>query len=374
MSASERYTAILKIYTEELEHPTLRQDSEEYQTLLTSTIQDLLSLKTIVYGKLALFSNNETLDDISTNSLKFLSIDYYLGTMCSKKQATAKQVGDPSSKNRMKVKFLEKSVQIIMQFLTMLQDYEILDTMLARKIDSFADAFKPKLEELYFQPSNSTDLSGAEMKRQQKIEMFQQTKMINNKLKELESRLKNKGDEDMDGQDNKDDELLRSLYVQKLKSLSYQSFNEIEQILYESELLNNFLQRAPNMEELDGNNATKDQPDSTGFTDKLETLNKPLLSKTGKILRNFTLIDQKTQLQNKVRGYGQYGPTMSVEEFLEKEWEEGRVLQGGENDTAEHKEDEDNERWQDEQTYKAREWDEFTEANPRGSGNTINRG
>lgn len=65
---------------------------------------------------------------------------------------------------------------------------------------------------------------------------------------------------------------------------------------------------------------------------------------------------------------------MSVEEFLEKEWEEGRVLQGGENDTAEHKEDEDNERWQDEQTYKAREWDEFTEANPRGSGNTINRG
>lgn len=269
MSASERYTAILKIYTEELEHPTLRQDSEEYQTLLTSTIQDLLSLKTIVYGKLALFSNNETLDDISTNSLKFLSIDYYLGTMCSKKQATAKQVGDPSSKNRMKVKFLEKSVQIIMQFLTMLQDYEILDTMLARKIDSFADAFKPKLEELYFQPSNSTDLSGAEMKRQQKIEMFQQTKMINNKLKELESRLKNKGDEDMDGQDNKDDELLRSLYVQKLKSLSYQSFNEIEQILYESELLNNFLQRAPNMEELDGNNATKDQPDSTGFTDKL---------------------------------------------------------------------------------------------------------
>ena len=36
--------------------------------------------------------------------------------------------------------------------------------------------------------------------------------------------------------------------------------------------------------------------------------------------------------------------------------------------------DEDNVAKADAETMKAREWDEFTEANPKGSGNTLNRG
>ena len=119
----------------------------------------------------------------------------------------------------------------------------------------------------------------------------------------------------------------------------------------------------------------KDSEDPTVYTEKLESLNKPLVSKEVKVLRNFTLVDKRTDLQKKVRGYGQYGPTMSVEEFLEKEWESGRVLQGGENNQEQgNKNNEDDEELQDIETYKAREWDEFKEANPRGSGNTLNRG
>lgn len=63
---------------------------------------------------------------------------------------------------------------------------------------------------------------------------------------------------------------------------------------------------------------------------------------------------------------------MSVEEFLEHELKTGRVLQGGEEEVPEP--DEDNEEWQDNETYKKREWDDFTETHAKGSGNTLNRG
>lgn len=368
MSVSQEYDSILKIYADKIEHTALRQNSSEYQLLLTSTIEQLLKLKTTIYTQLALFSANESLDDISTSSLKFLSIDYYLACMCSKKQMTTSQMYDPMQKNRMKLKFLEKSLQLFMQFLISLQDFEILDSYLVKKIDKFESSFKPTLQELYIQPSRSDDLSGAQLKRQQKIEMYRQSKAINEKLSALESKYKDI--EDVDGGDH--DEILRELYLQKIQGLSYEAFNTIEQTLYEMEFLENFTKNVPPPTE---DRRQEDKQDSKDFTDRLETLNKPLLSKEGKVLRNFTLIDKRTELKGKVRGYGQYGPTMSVEEFLEKEWEEGRVLEGGgDSEPKQDEGDEDNYQLHDEKTYKARQWDDFKEANPKGSGNTMNRG
>ena len=165
-----------------------------------------------------------------------------------------------------------------------------------------------------------------------------------------------------------------------MKQFSYSAFHEIEQILFETELLKNFL-KSPSKFMESTNETAQEKPqreatDQTGYTERLETLNKPLLSKNGKVLRNFTLIGKRQELQGKVRGYGQYAPTMTIEEFLEKEWEEGRVLQGGpasaENQSTEI--DEDDYKQSDIATYKAREWDEFKDTHPRGSGNRMNMG
>lgn len=367
---AQEYDSIIKKFTDDIEHTSLRQDSTEYQSLLTSVIQRLLELKSTVYSQLALFSKNETIEDISTGSLKFLSIDYYLALMCSRKQMISSQSNEPMAKNKMKLKFLEKTLQLFMQFLISLQDFEILDPMLAKKIDSLENTYRPTLQELYAQPAHSADLSAAQMKRQQKIDMFREKTQIDGKLALLESKLKLPNESNGD-----DDEQLRELYLQRLKSLSYEAFNTVEQVLYEIELLTNFTQNPPASSHSPKQETDNRIEDPTGYTDKLETLNKPLLSKEGKVLRNFTLIDRKTELQKKVRGYGQYGPTMSVEEFLEKEWEEGRMLQGGNDGQDQNNDDdEDDTQRQDNETYKAREWDEFKEANPRGSGNTMNRG
>lgn len=369
MSLSKEYESLLKTYSDKIEHSSLRQDAVEYQELVTKTIEKLLSLKNCIYGDLALFSSNETVDDISTNSLKLLSIDFYLALLFSRKQVG--QLNDPMTKKKMKLKFLEKTIQLFMQFLVTLYDYEILDSFLSKKVDSLDDTYNPSLQDLYQQPAHGEDLSGAQIRRQQKIEMFRQSKTINEKLAFIESKYKS------NEISNDDDEQLRKLYLKRLQSHSYEAYNEVEQILYEIELLRNFTKSGGDsliqQPELQLEKNSDGGKDSSGYTEKLELLNKPLLSKQGKVLRNFTLVDKRTQLQNKVRGYGQYGPTMSVEEFLEKEWKENRVLQGGEEIPNEFANEDDLD-WQDRETYKARQWDEFKESVPKGSGNTMNRG
>lgn len=99
----------------------------------------------------------------------------------------------------------------------------------------------------------------------------------------------------------------------------------------------------------------------------------PLLSKTGKPLQPFTLTDRRTELQNGVFRPEHNLPTMTIDEYLEEERRRGGIIEGGNNDQPQEI-DEDDIAKADEETMKARAWDEFTEDNPRGSGNTLNRG
>jgi len=101
----------------------------------------------------------------------------------------------------------------------------------------------------------------------------------------------------------------------------------------------------------------------------------PLLSKSGKPLQPFTLTDKRTQLQQGVFRPSHNLPTMSIDEYLEEEKKRGGIIDGGGNANATQAEpDEDDMAQVDAATIKAREWDEFVEANPKGAGNTINRG
>jgi hypothetical protein len=65
---------------------------------------------------------------------------------------------------------------------------------------------------------------------------------------------------------------------------------------------------------------------------------------------------------------------MSIDEYLEEERRRGGIIEGGGNNAPAPEIDEDNTALADAETMKAREWDEFKESNPKGSGNTLNRG
>ncbi|KAF4445654.1 TAP42 component of the Tor signaling pathway, partial [Fusarium albosuccineum] len=97
-----------------------------------------------------------------------------------------------------------------------------------------------------------------------------------------------------------------------------------------------------------------------------------LLSTQGKPLQPFTLVGSRDQMARDVFRSGHNLPTMSIDEYLEEEKRRGNILQGG----VEEKKvvDEDDMEAVDREMYKQREWDEFVDHNPKGAGNTLNRG
>lgn len=102
--------------------------------------------------------------------------------------------------------------------------------------------------------------------------------------------------------------------------------------------------------------------------------NGPILNSSGKPMQPFTLLDRRAQLQQGVFRSGHNLPTMTIDEYLAEEHRRGNVLQGGEQSGIIPEVDEDDLEKADEETMKARAWDEYVEANPKGSGNTLNRG
>lgn len=102
--------------------------------------------------------------------------------------------------------------------------------------------------------------------------------------------------------------------------------------------------------------------------------NGPLLNSKGKPMQPFTLLDRRSQLQQGVFRPSHNLPTMTIDEYLEEEKRRGNIVQGGEQSGVQPEIDEDDMDKADEETMKARAWDEFVEANPKGSGNTLNRG
>jgi hypothetical protein len=66
---------------------------------------------------------------------------------------------------------------------------------------------------------------------------------------------------------------------------------------------------------------------------------------------------------------------MTIDEYLEEERKRGGIIEGGGAQSGIRPEpNEDDLEKADEETMKARAWDEFKEENPKGSGNTLNRG
>lgn len=121
--------------------------------------------------------------------------------------------------------------------------------------------------------------------------------------------------------------------------------------------------------------------DNTGYSERLDTqlpglkYSGPILSSSGKPLRPFTMLDTRQRLQQGVFRPDHSLPTMTIDEYLEEEKRRGGIIDGGgEQSGIKEVVDEDDYDKMDEETMKARAWDEYVEANPKGSGNTLNRG
>lgn len=182
-----------------------------------------------------------------------------------------------------------------------------------------------------------------------------------------------------------DDAALRELSLAEIQLCVHRTFHALDQIAQELAILAIMPPTPPpGPEQGEGDYRERNGQRRDQYSDRLDPpitqlMNGgkagPILSKDGKPLKPFTLLDSRQKLRDGVFKPDHSLPTMTIDEYLDEEKRRGGMIDGGGEQSGKPAEpDEDNFNKADAETMKAREWDEFTEENPKGSGNTLNRG
>lgn len=170
------------------------------------------------------------------------------------------------------------------------------------------------------------------------------------------------------------------MYLTEIESYANRTFQSLDLVTQELNILSQARFATSETVQHPPDSRDNDRKAGDGYSDRLDgplaqaRRGGPLLSTSGKPLQPFTLTDKRTQLRDGVFRPGHNLPTMSIDEYLEEERRRGGIIEGGGNNAPAPEIDEDNMALADAETIKAREWDEFKESNPKGSGNTLNRG
>lgn len=320
-----------------------------YQELLSAAIASYeLCLR--VQDQISLFSPNESLEDISTQDLHHLLANYRLADLIQRQSRQDRKT------------LLLDAQRLYDKFLRQLDSYDILSSPDARLLEQYRDS------PTTFSTASTSD---AAARRETKIKRFKQEKDLKQKLQHLQQNpaaLQN------------DDDMYRRLQLTQIEFCVHNTFQSLESIAQELHILSLAPpppppgQQPPNRDErerrlaADGYSERLDGPMSAGLTG-------PMLSKDGKPLRPFTLLDTRQRMQNGVFRPDHSLPTMTIDEYLEEERRRGGMIEGGGPQSGIQPEvDEDDLDRADQETMKARAWDEYVENNPKGSGNTLNRG
>jgi hypothetical protein len=312
-----------------------------------------------IIDKVSLFSANESLEDISTSDLPYLLVLYRIAELLQK-------VSTSSPLERRRV--LESTREAYEKFLHLLDSYSIL-----------APQDSKILAEYNEDPINFSTISTKDpnARRNAKIANFKAEKQLKQKLEYMRSSPRYL-------EDGGDEEAVRELYLANVALGVHMTLQGLEGINREVEVLAQapipLMPQTTTIEE--DERRRKESIASDGYSERLDSplvlqsgYRGPLLSREGKPLRPFTLVSNRQELANGVFRPGHNLPTMSIDEYLDEEKRRGGIIEGGGEASGRQPEpDEDNFEKADQETMKAREWDEFTEANPKGSGNTLNRG
>lgn len=357
-----------------------RKDSSNYQLKLYNLIDEFTSIQLIV-ETLSLFSDNESISELNVAYIPFVNINYYLGILYM--NYLLDKSGSTLSLDEDTLKYKPNNLDIaknkLIHFLIQLQNFKgVLSNPQNLRINSFTETYNPTFDEIISYNNNPT------LKRSQKIENYKLEKELENKLEILnqyyDKNITNDDDPDEESIFVKfDEEILRQIFIDQLKFHSIHTFNNLELIIMELQVLS----KRPKIQSIDDsskyesnkeNNNRKN--DDYGFTTRLESLPfkekkvNDLISKQGKILQPFTITSNRSQLKQKVFGTGQVLPSMSVEEYLDYELANGKMASNETGDAKNGSEDDDSDAYDSDEQTEKRLWDDWKDDNPKGSGNT----
>ncbi|KAI1268233.1 TAP42-like family protein [Xylariaceae sp. FL1019] len=333
-------------------------NSPTYQDDVAAGLQSYQECVQII-GQVSLFSSNESLEDLATSDLPYLLVFYRIAELLQRASASS-----PLDRRAI----LAATREAYDSFLHRLDDYTILSPQDGKLFAEYSE------DPTAFSTIATKDPTA---RRNAKIANFKAEKELKQKLAYMQASPRYL-------EDGGDEEAVRELYLANIALCVHLAFQGLEGINREMEIL----AQAP-IALLPDETSVEDDArrrraslDADGFSERLDgplrlqsANSGPLLSQNGKPLRPFTLVGNRQELQRGVFRPGHNLPTMSIDEYLEEERRRGNIIEGGGEASGRQPEpDEDNMEKADEETMKARAWDEFTEANPRGSGNTLNRG
>ncbi|KAI8986537.1 TAP42-like protein [Pilobolus umbonatus] len=332
----------------EIEESPLASIDKEYQDKVQSAITYLKRADELI-SKLNIFSDNELIDDINTNDLKFLLTTAYLGNL------TLKLSSAPAERSTV----LEKAKVYIQRFLSMCQDHELMkkeDTTIMQQLETEGGRLIPVAQQ-----------------REQKIAKFKRERSIKNQIQQLRTQLdelssKHNGeDEDRDVDEAERDWIEALIQLEIMRSLEHWHGIKQELVMVkEMEIMREMMAKTGETPKVD-----ERIPLNTRETWGKD---KPILSQAGKPLQPFVITNKREQLKNQVFGYGHNLPTMTIDEYLEQEMERGNIIKGGGEPPEKPPVDDNDYAALDAETMKKREWDAFTDDNPRGAGNRGNKG
>ncbi|KAJ7286192.1 TAP42-like protein [Mycena rebaudengoi] len=359
------------------------------QDLIRSSLADLKSLSARILG-LSLFSPNEILEDISTRDLVYLLVPFALAEVQGRVRAT---------ENDERIILLTQSQKYLTEFISHLENYEIIPE-----------------NERTLHTQDPAKIRDPASRRELKIKQYQREKDLRARIETVRKR---RGQTPVEGEMESDFDLIASLLPQGPQAEEDEEDSESEALLRETTLLllrlchaqahSQLLSLSQELDLLRNAPPTPPQPPPRSEDDrrgkeraaesdmwKLDAPRGadgkgPLLDPEGKPLRPFTLLpsgsSDRARLAAQVFGPGHRLPTMSIDEYLQIEQERGNFISGGgpasqtalttseqleldsEMDgTRDGAEKEETKRLKDEN------WARFTDENPKGAGNTMNRG
>jgi len=293
-----------------------------------------LDLCSTLMRQLALFNTNESAVELSTTTLRLLLLDAYRGELIQKR----------ADKDRETLLLTAKDC--LENFLKLCGDYGLLDVEDIKRWKIFEE---------------KEETPPRQVSREEKIARYKREKAAKDKVEALQRTLE-RGEEALD-----DDDLARDHVLALVDYHVKQALDDLDVILAELILVREMKKRTTTEVKIDVNDQVEMAPPKRAEG--------PLLSSSGKVLRTFVITGKRDELKAQVFQPGWRLPTMTVDEYLQREYERGNIISNDRTSQKKEKgEDEDDMEKEDEKTYKAREWDEFKDANPRGAGNRTGKG
>lgn len=348
--------------TAESKRHTIDSSYDSTSPSYASNVASAISLYTKLLDQVSavsLFSPNEGVEDIATSELPFLLTSFYLAELTQK---------TPRLPPRERIALLRRARLAYDAFLNLLDAYGLV----APPYDKLLERHRDEGERFAVVAAGAD----AAAKRNGKIASFKAEKQLKDKLEVLRRNPRYA--------DTGDEELVREVHLANITFCVHTAFNSLDSLNRELDLL----AQAPDPATTTTTNTedTRHQQREEAFDPTLRLdgplrqrigNSGPLLSKNGKPLQPFTLLGSGSKARSELaRGVFRPGhnlPTMSIDEYLEEERRRGNIIEGG-GEQPRPMVDEDDMEVADRETYKAREWDEFKDNNPKGSGNTMNMG